>query len=262
MPPCFVLLTDFGLADPYVGQLRGVLHQLAPGCGCIDLSHGVPHFRVETGALYLAASVPYLPFHAICLAVVDPGVGSQRAILCLRMGHRTFIAPDNGLLCLAAAQHGNGDARVWRLRPGIVSGNPSATFHAHDIMAPAAAKLATGTPPEALGEEMPTAAMHSPVWIRPETTDSGLVARILHVDHFGNCILNIPSAADMPAHEMRHKGRRTPLVAVDHYAALPTGHIGLLCGSQGYWEIAANRDSAATLLDLHTGDSVTFPDVK
>lgn len=258
MAACFVLLTDFGLTDPYAGQLKAVLHRLVPGCDCIDLSHGVPPFRVETGALFIAASVPYLPHHAICLAVVDPGVGSQRAILCLRLGQRTFIAPDNGLLNIAAALHGDEDASVWQLHSETVSDRPSATFHARDIMAPAAAKLASGTPPEALGRATSLAHLTSPDWTQPKIYASGLDAHILHADHFGNCILNVPSSTSIVAHALSHKGRQTSLQTVDHYAAIPAGHIGLLRGSQGFWELAVNRGSAANALDLHSGDMVTL----
>lgn len=258
MAACFVLLTDFGLADPYVGQLKAVLHRLAPGCNCIDLSHGVPPFRVETGAMFLAASVPYIPHHAICLAVVDPGVGSQRCILCLRLGQRTFIAPDNGLLSIVAARHGGEDARVWQLRPEAMSDGPSPTFHARDIMAPAAAKLASGTPPDALGVEISPDHMTAPGWALPVISAAGLEAHVLHTDHFGNCILNIQSSIGIEARVLRHKGSLWALQTVDHYAAIPDGHIGFLRGSQGFWELAANRGSAANLLDLHTGDMVTL----
>ncbi|MDR0466841.1 MAG: SAM-dependent chlorinase/fluorinase, partial [Deltaproteobacteria bacterium] len=101
MKPYIVLLTDLGLADPYVGQIRGVLHGLAPDTTVLDLSHAVPRHNVRTGAFFLVGSLPYFAPQAICLTVVDPGVGSERALVCLYSKERVCIAPNNGFLSLA-----------------------------------------------------------------------------------------------------------------------------------------------------------------
>lgn len=256
MDTCFVLLTDFGLDDPYVGQMKCVLQHLAPGTPCIDLSHGVPPHAVSTGAFFLAASLPYLPPQAICLAVVDPGVGSERRILCANIAGRTIIAPDNGLLALALDLYPEGGTRLWHIHAAHRMHQRGGTFHGRDIMAPAAARLATGSDIAEMAEPIASGSIHMPPWSTPAQHGASLHLCVLHVDRFGNVILNLPASSDIRVQAIVIGDSVIPTSLATHYGAMAEGRVGLLRGSQGFWEIAANMSSASTLLGLGPGDTL------
>ncbi len=256
--PAFSLLTDFGYADPYAGELRAVLHRLAPGVPCFDLSHGVPPFSVMTGAFFLAAALPYHAAGMIFVCVVDPGVGSERDFLCLADGNHTLLGPDNGLLSLAyQTMRKNGPAQAWRL-----CAPSGGTFHGRDFLAPLAAKLALGAKPETLGTALDpddTGMRLSPDWAHPADIAGGFCCTVLHVDRFGNCILNIPLDHPLPGSggalllSPGENGEALPLCCATHYAAITAGEIGLVPGSQGFYELACDRASAAARLSLTAG---------
>src|SRR2546428_5440790 len=147
------LTTDFGAADPFVGIMKGVIVGRAPTARVVDLTHGIPPHDVLAGALVLRHSVPYFPRGTIHLAVVDPGVGSERRALCVETTGALLVGPDNGLLSLAAPR---GEIRrIMHLTEEHVFLSPrSATFHGRDVFAPVAAALAAGTPVEKLGSEV------------------------------------------------------------------------------------------------------------
>ena len=247
MIPPIVLLTDFGLSDPYVGQMKGALLRLAPAAPVVDLCHEVrPHCILQAGFL-LEASRPHFPDGSIFLAVVDPGVGSERSILLARLGGHFFLAPDNGLLSFL---HGQG-ASWWRADAD--TSNASRTFHGRDVFAPLAARLALGAAPESLGRPVdPDETVRlEQAWAR--VSDGCLDCTVLHVDRFGNCLLNLRIEA-MPAFGrtwVLDGGR--DVARVSTYADLAPGQVGLLAGSQGVMELAVNGASCASLLGLAPG---------
>jgi hypothetical protein len=146
-------LTDFGVQDDFVGVCRGVMRRIAPDATVIDISHGIAPQGVAQGAIILARSVPYMPV-CVHLAVVDPGVGSDRRSIAIRTrGGRYFVGPDNGLLMLAADAEGVEAARVLT-NPAFHLDRVSHTFHARDVFAPVAAHLAAGVALEELGDEL------------------------------------------------------------------------------------------------------------
>ena len=166
--PTIVLLTDFGLSDPYVGQMKGVLRALAPRAAVIDLSHGVPTYRVETGAFFLVSAYAYFPAGAVFVAVVDPWVGTERDILILRGSGYTFVGPDNGILSLLLDSPGISSReapRVWRLNtpPAVHAREMGLTFAGRDIMAPLAARLCRGADPAEGGEPVDPADLARPI---------------------------------------------------------------------------------------------------
>lgn len=254
MHSLIALLTDFGLDDPYVGQMKAVLARECPDSTVTDLTHGVEPFNIAQGAFFLAASVPHFPEGAVLLAVVDPGVGSGRPILVARQDGRTIVAPDNGLAALALIPEHAELHHVNQLPE-----KASATFHGRDIFAPIAARIARG---EALsGFCHPVSAEETvrPLWTEPLMDRGKCSARVLHVDRFGNCVLNLRAGALGPLHNLQIStplGRELP--AVDTYSDLPEGAPGLLEGSQGFFEIAVNLGSAARQLGLSMGDAVTL----
>jgi len=257
MPRHVVLLTDFGLADPYVGQMKGVLLSLAPDALVVDLCHQIEPFSVLQAGFFLAASQVYFPQGTVFVAVVDPGVGGGRRIVLVERDHKYFLAPDNGLLTFLPQDGGLVLARdVTPSESGV-----SATFHGRDIFAPLAARLANGEPPSRLGRDLPLESLVRAPGSEPVPTPEGVRAAVLHVDRFGNCILNLRReawtalifGAKSPA--LVSPSRRA-LAAVVTYERLAPGNIGITEGSQGYLELAMNQRSASAELGLAPGDPV------
>ncbi|HZO97442.1 MAG TPA: SAM-dependent chlorinase/fluorinase [Gaiellaceae bacterium] len=182
-------LTDFGVEDDFVGVCRGVIRTIAPEATVIDLTHGIPPQAVTQGAIVLARATPYLPV-AVHLAVVDPGVGSERRPVAVRTAAgRIFVGPDNGLLMLAADAEGVEAARALT-NPRYHLARVSRTFHARDLFAPVAAHLAAGAAFADLGEEVDAAELVRVDVPRPEVGTGRLLATVLTTDRFGNLALN------------------------------------------------------------------------
>ena len=257
------LLSDFGLADPYAGQLRASLACRAPGSQLLDITHQVEPFAVDQAAFFLAASAPHFPPDAVFVCVVDPGVGSTRRIIGAHVeteaGGQDFLAPDNGLLGLLLFTPGLAPAKVYDLSQAASGYESSATFHGRDVFAPLAARLAHGECLAGLGTPMDRADLDRPDWAAPSCGACGADARVLHVDRYGNCLLSLRSGftAPKPVAWLRMSwGQRRGVIPVRTYAELGPGEIGLLAGSQGFLELAANQTSAAEALGLRRGDSV------
>lgn len=257
MPPLIALLTDFGLTDPYVAQMKAVLAVRAPSATVVDVSHGVAPFNLIQAGFFLAASAPHFPEGTIFVTVVDPGVGSERRIVLVQAAGRLFLAPDNGLLGLVLESAGPHRAfDLTPARPPAV-----ATFHGRDVFAPLAASLANGASPESLGPELPAADLVAAAWSRPRLTGGVLLANVLHTDRFGNCILNLPVApwaetlAAWPGLRL-DRPRAELLTFCQLYGRIPARSVGLLPGSQGCLELAMNRTSAAAYLGLQSGSLV------
>ena len=255
--PVFVLLTDFGLADPYAGQLKAALFSRAPDIPILDLSHEVPPFSVPAGAFFLAASRRYYPKGAIFICAVDPGVGSKRDLLCITNEGHTLLGPDNGLLALAYRD---------MVREGAVSVHAlthtapetADTFHGRDVLAPAAAALALGTGPGDIGAR-PREGLDIPDWATARHESGEILCTVLHVDRFGNAILNLPNGDDRLLYPrlslyLPRTQKSTPLHQAGHYAELAPGTLGLLPGGQGFYEIAMAQASAAGRLRITPGD--------
>ena len=184
-------LTDFGLEDDFVGTCHGVIKRIAPEIEIIDITHGIQPQGVLQGSLVLANTLPYLP-EGVHLAVVDPGVGTERRALALRSGDgRLFVGPDNGLLIPAAEKLGGIDAahevtnRDYALEP------VSSTFHGRDVFSPAAAHLAKGAAIEDFGASIEPASLTRLDVPQPESGEKRVRACCLYVDRFGNMQLNL-----------------------------------------------------------------------
>jgi S-adenosylmethionine hydrolase len=184
-------LTDFGLEDDFVGICHGVMKRIAPEVEIIDITHGIQPHEVLQGAIMLANTLPYLA-EGVHLAVVDPGVGSDRRGIALRSGDgRLYVGPDNGLLVPAAEKLGGIEAaheitnREYALQP------ISATFHGRDIFSPAAAHLAQGVALEKLGPPVEAGSLVRIEVPQPEVSDRRIRACCLYIDRFGNMQLNL-----------------------------------------------------------------------
>jgi S-adenosylmethionine hydrolase len=247
------LLTDFGHADPYVGIVKGVLYRDAPALrAVVDLAHELEPEDVTAAAFVLRHAWSWFPVGSVHVAVVDPEVGSERAILVARAGGHAFLAPDNGLLApLLRALQGADVRRLDVEGLGLAGG--SRTFHGRDRFAPAAALLASGRAPETLGPAL--AGWRGLALPEPRPDGAGaLRAEVLWVDRFGNLVTNAPG--DPAALPLRAEvaGRVVPFVAT--YAAAEPGALVALVDSFGLCEVAVRGGSAARTLGLGRGASV------
>jgi S-adenosylmethionine hydrolase len=244
MAPIITFLSDFGTADGYVGEVKGVLAAAAPTATVIDITHDIPAHDVDAGRLTVARYWRRFPPGTVHLAVVDPDVGSDRAAIAIASEGLLLVGPDNGLMSAALLQSG---AKVVTLP---VSPAASPTFHARDVFAPAAARLATGTPFDDLG-----AVGHDPVVLltpEPERDVTGaVVGVVIAIDRFGNAITNLMAQRATRAHVA---GRTLKMVRT--YGQLDTGEAGALIGSNGYVEIVVGEGSAARQLGIARGTAV------
>lgn len=241
MRPVFALLTDFGQASPYVGQLHAALLAGCREAAIIDLFHEVTPHAVAEAAFLLAASLPHLPPASIVLAVVDPGVGTDRALVLLETPAVHVLAPDNGLLAPIAHL-----GTPWRL---AVPEGACATFHGRDVLAPAAVRLAQGAPASAVAKAWGQTPL-TPLPVPAPPPEGGILAQVVHVDRFGNLLLHLPASQELPA-RVRVAGH--PARSVRTYGELAPGELGLVRGSQGVWELARREASAANLLGMTAG---------
>ena len=283
------LLTDYGLGDEFVGVVKAVIADLAPEVRVLDLTHDIAPFDVRAGSLALARSISYIP-SGVVMAVVDPGVGSDRKAIAVEVagGEGVLVGPDNGLLAPAVALAGGAERAVELTNPEYQLLAPGATFAGRDIFAPAAAYLCTGVPITDLGPELDADLLVPATIPLPRHEDGALLAEVLWVDRFGNCQLNIGpeelaelgSVGDIdPADPVALRAavsRAIPTVqftipdptqpgatikrsatVADHYGAIGGGP-GLVTDSVGLLSICLDRRSAAAELGLDAGDQVVL----
>ncbi len=247
------LLTDFGIEDHYVGVLHAVLEREAPGIVRIDLGHSLEAGDILGACFQLKCAWPHLPGDCVVMAIVDPGVGTNRRVVVVTIGSRSILAPDNGL---ANAIPGATSAidLDWR-NAGLTE--PSKTFHGRDLFAPAAARLANGGTARELGEEIALDSLVQCPLPAPVATAAGVEGVILHVDRFGNLVTNV-HGADAPKIIAAgwHAGQASRRVGT--YGEAGPEEVVILEGSSGYLELAVNCGSAADATGLERGDSVLF----
>ncbi|HKI33840.1 MAG TPA: SAM-dependent chlorinase/fluorinase [Gemmataceae bacterium] len=254
--PIITLTTDFGVAAPYAAALKGVILALNPAARLVDLTHQVPPQDVFHAAFFLANAVPCFPREAIHVVVVDPGVGSDRALLYVEVGGRRLLAPDNGCWTLI---EGGGEPRVIRLAERRFWREPvSSTFHGRDILAPVAAHLSLGIDPTLLGppaREWVRLARHEP---RPVM--NGLTGEVVFIDDFGNIITNIRADwAQAPGVLLVGGVTLTESFRwVRTYADASPGSLVALTSSNGLLEIAVAQGNAARRLGAEVGTPVTI----
>ncbi|MFQ5678207.1 MAG: S-adenosyl-l-methionine hydroxide adenosyltransferase family protein [Gemmatimonadota bacterium] len=253
------LTTDFGTADGYVGELKGVLLSHAPGARLVDVTHEVEPGDVEGGAWLLARIWERYPPGTVHLVVVDPGVGGARLPLAARAAERWFVGPDNGLLSLISRRHPVEEARRLDAERMAVP-TLSDTFHGRDLFAPAAAHLARGGEAGDLGPALDSAGLVRLSLPEPERSEARIRGEILRVDRFGNLISNVPTAwlPDRPAVEIA--GARLETVGRG-YGDGELGELLLIRGSGGMLEIAARGGSAAVRLGAGRGEPLVVRSV-
>jgi S-adenosyl-L-methionine hydrolase (adenosine-forming) len=250
--PWITLTTDFGEDSPYVAAMKGVILGVNPDVRLLDLSHQIPPQDVRHAGFFLAAAVPCFPPGVLHVVVVDPGVGSERAVLYVEVDGRRLLVPDNG--CWTTLPRETAPRVIRLAEPRFWRHPVSATFHGRDIFAPTAGHLSRGLDPRELGPavsswvQLPTAA--------PQQTRDALTGEVVFVDHFGNLITNIPAAwvTKLGAVVV---GEETVTRWVRTYADAEPGTMVALISSTGHLEIAVAQGHAARRLGVAVGTPVT-----
>jgi hypothetical protein len=264
-PPIITLTTDFGLADAYAGVMKGVILSINPRAAIVDISHGVGPQAVLRACFVTQCAWPYFPDGCVHIAVIDPGVGSDRRALVIETPRGLFVGPDNGVLSAALPHEareaaGDGPSAVplpdghlaftvtnaAYLRPEV-----SATFHGRDVFAPAAAHLSLGLRPAELGEQVDAVLAYPPLRAR-RRADGALEARVVHIDPFGNVITDA-RRSDLPDGLLAVEiaGQRVAGPARTYAEA---AGLAAIVGSDGYLEIALPGGSAAAVLGVDIGE--------
>lgn len=252
------LTTDFGMVNGFVGVMKGVIYGIAPSVKIVDISHLIAPQNVREGAYALWRAAPFFPTGSVHVAVVDPGVGTQRRPLGARLGKQFYIAPDNGLLTPLiedAERAGESVTFVHLDNPKYWLAKVSRTFHGRDIFAPCGAHLAADVPLDELGTQIA-----DPVRLnlpRPEKTPSGWLAHVTILDVFGNI------TTDLPASYLEGRGevifriaRREIRGVVESYGHRSAGDLVALVDSEDFVEIAVVNGNAAAMLNARVDDPV------
>jgi|SRR5208282_5563393 len=248
------LLTDFGLTDSFVAEMKAVIFSISENVQIVDISHQVEKFDISMGAFLLNRAAQYFPDGTIHVAVVDPGVGSDRRGIAVETERAIFVGPDNGLMIPAARTQKV--LHVYELtNRSLMRKEISATFHGRDVFAPVAAHLANGTLPRECGPELgayvdspfPSAKIEGKYWI----------SEVVYVDGFGNIVTNL--SRDLLKDTLSQRislyvgGRQFSVRFVNTYSDLREGEVGALFGSHGFLELACREKSAAARLRVNRG---------
>lgn len=260
-----LFLSDYGLADEFVGVCHAVIARIAPEVRVIDLAHEIPPQDVARGAAVLAEAARYAPDHAVYLAIVDPGVGTARRPVVVEAGGALLVGPDNGVLSRAWGVLG-GPRRAFEVTaPEVMLDRVSATFHGRDVFSPVAAHLATGTRPETVGEELDPATLEEVRLPGVRTEEGHVHCKAFGVDRFGNVQLSARpgdleeaglSGGDRIQVRVEGRGHDLPLRRT--YGEVPVGEGVVIVDSAGFLTVAVNRGSAAEALGVEGGDHVVL----
>jgi S-adenosylmethionine hydrolase len=256
------LLTDFGMKDPYVAEMKAAILTHSPQVRIVDISHEVPKFNIRAGAFILASAAPLFPDGTVHVAVVDPGVGTKRRPIIVETSRNFYVGPDNGVIMLAASK--DGVKKVFGVEE-LPSTFPvvSNTFHGRDVFAPVAASLARGQSPESFGREIRDYCI--PPFAKPRTEAGMVLGEILYIDSFGNIVTSIPIELLKEALAVR-EGDQVK-VAINEtsavfrlcsaYGEVPAGTQLAIAGSENLLEISVNQGSAESRFGVKTGDKVS-----
>jgi S-adenosylmethionine hydrolase len=246
------LLSDFGTNDPFVGTMKGVMLNKAPGLTIIDITHQIPPQDIQSAAFYLMAAVPFMPRGTLFLTVVDPTVGMGRGILWAKTKNHQFINPDNGILSWVGERETIEEVRFIN-NSALFLPRISSTFHGRDIMAPVAAAIAKGLPEKSIGPVL-TDYRKFP-YPRPEKTGNRVMGQVIAVDHFGNAITNITqqyltARSIFTVADKMVKGLKLT------YASVIEGEPLALIGSFGFLEFSIRNGNFARTFGVKAGSEV------
>jgi S-adenosylmethionine hydrolase len=258
MRKIITLTTDFGLQDYYVSAMKGVMLNVAPQVRLIDISHEIPSQDIMAGSWVLKNTASLYPKGTVHLVVVDPGVGSERKAIALKLGDQYFVGPDNGIFSLLTKEKAT--EAVELTNPHYWNGHPSNTFHGRDIFAPAAAHLSNGVDLEELGR--PVNDLHTYHWAVPIADKDGIEGWIIHIDKFGNLITNISSELieeTMDSEKLKIYVGNTILERIEKmFSAVPEGEPVAYIGSSGMLEVGINKGNAKQMLGVQKGARISL----
>jgi len=256
-------LSDYGLADEFVGVTKSVIRTISPEVVVIDITHDIDAHDVRGGGLALARSAQYMA-PGVVLAVVDPGVGTERKPLVVQVGdgQSYLVGPDNGLFAPAVSLVGGATGAVVLDNADYHLPSPGPTFAGRDIFAPVAAHLCNGVPMDELGTSIdPQRLLPGVLAVSDQADDGSIKAEILWIDRYGNAQLNVdPADLDTWPEHVSIEGGRTTRTAqrVTAFAEISTGSVGLIVDSYGLVSLAVDRGSAAFELEINEGDALTL----
>jgi S-adenosyl-L-methionine hydrolase (adenosine-forming) len=256
------LLTDYGLKDSYVAEVKGAILRIKADVTIIDITHDIGNYDVEEGAFHLARSVSFFPEGTIHVAVVDPGVGGERKPIIIKSSGATFVGPDNGLLAPAAERLGVEEIYEITNRD-LLPSRVSDVFDGRDLFGPTAALLAKGFKPEELGEVV-SEYVRLPQY-ELKHVGSRIEARIIHVDGFGNLVTNITgkhldqmglTPGDFFSVDLRGQSFRVPYVR--RFSSVPRNELLMLVAGGDYLELSVNQGSAKERLGVGKGEKISL----
>ena len=254
------LLTDYGITDSYVAEVKGAILKINDSATIVDISHDVGNYNIASGAFHLARSVPYFPDGTIHVGVVDPGVGSSRKAIIIKAKNAWFVGPDNGLLAPAAERLGV--EQVWEItNKDILPRKVSDVFDGRDVFGPTGALLSRGVSANEIGVKITD-------YVRLQTYEANIKGRsmeasIIHVDGFGNVVTNV-TYDDLDKMNI-NPGDKLKLTVEDRsyllpyarrFSAVPKGEALFLVAGGGYLEISVNQGNASKMLELSEGKTV------
>ncbi len=258
MRKIITLTTDFGLQDYYVSAMKGVILQEAPDARLVDISHEIPPQDIMAGSWVLKNSAMLFPSGTVHLVVVDPGVGTRRKPVALKIRDQFFVGPDNGIFSLLTRDE---DFRAVHLtQQSFWRKDPSGTFHGRDIFAPVAARLCEGADFESLGE--PVDELETYRWAVPIADKDGIQGWVIHIDTFGNLITNISASLIeevIDNDEVKLYVGNTILDEILHtFGSVPDGEPVAYIGSSGMLEVAINKGNAEEMLGVQKGAQISL----
>ncbi len=246
------LTTDFG--SLYPAALKAVILGIEPGAQIVDITHSIAHADIRGGAFAMYTVVDYFPEGTVHVAVVDPGVGTERNSIIISSGGQFFVGPDNGLMIPAALKLG--DIQVYKITNTELLGDVSSTFHGRDIFARVGAYLLGDMTPDDVGEKIEDY-VHLDFG-NVDAKNNLVSGEVIYVDDFGNIITNIPGKVvlDRVSFGEKLNVSGTKLLFMQTYGLMEEGQLLALIGSHGFFEIAVNLGSAASELGIKNGDRI------
>jgi S-adenosylmethionine hydrolase len=257
------LMTDFGLKDPYVAEMKAAILGICPKAVIVDVTHEIAKFNIRMGAYVLASAAPYFPDGTVHVAVVDPSVGTRRRPIAIQTKRSFFVGPDNGILVLAAAKQGIESIHELT-NPRFMMPKVSGTFHGRDVFAPAAAHLLNRVKPAEFGSEVREATEAD--FAKVTWKNGMLFGEVLHIDGFGNIITNI-NQKEIAENRVKGEvnvelaGNNLKLKFCKAYGETKPQEPLILIGSHGFLEISVNQGNAAEKFKTKAGDTVIVSSV-
>ncbi|HEX8521775.1 MAG TPA: SAM-dependent chlorinase/fluorinase [Tepidisphaeraceae bacterium] len=248
--PIVTLTSDFGLSDAYVATMKAAILRECPAARLVDVTHNVPRHDILCGSITLERAVDGFPAGSVHLAVVDPGVGTDRRLIIAQINEQLIVCPDNGLITWSWRMHRGGQAHEITWRP---KKHASATFHGRDIMGPVAGRVAQGELLSEFAQRINDPMLLSDLSPMQDEDE----ARVIHIDHFGNATTNVPHATlrDRPQVTVKIRNKTIGKLKRTYWDVAPGKPLALI-GSSGLLEIAVRDGSAADDLKVRVGDPV------